>query len=439
MMKRTVKLLVAMLLVTMALFLTAAAVATPEVTLSLNEIADTNGGHDMIVNVHSLDGKVNAFEVVFTFNNTILLPADCADYTSIPVDTVADEPVYPASITVGKKTYSYALTETTWTTDGDYTTLKVGCYTTDGDKFDANDLDLLAISFVFADGKTIKDITADDFVVKSMYIADGVNGEYGYNMASAPTPIIFTNNVIPAPTTLTVPVAKGDVVYLQDGSSAVAAEAGDYEIPTADGYVTVNTGYTAQKVYKVADGVVTEQTELANGVLADGAAALRNDATASGLRFRASFLTSVKSNVKEYGYLVTAESAYNNLPEDYTLDLALAASGKAKKGVAYNPAENIDIFFDVDGARTVVTAVATNIPLTKEGVTTNIVARPYYILENGTVIYGETVTRQMYEVAYLIKKENGEAYRNNKEYIDSIIALVPASSDFIVIEMGPLF
>lgn len=109
-----------------------------------------------------------------------------------------------------------------------------------------------------------------------------------------------------------------------------------------------------------------------NGVLATDSASLRKDSVATGLRFKTSFLTSLKDSVKEYGVLVTVESKNNDLPENYVLNMALVNAGKAKKGVAFNKANGTDIYYDVDGARTIVTAVATGIPLTKDAVTTNI-------------------------------------------------------------------
>ena len=143
--------------------------------------------------------------------------------------------------------------------------------------------------------------------------------------------------------------------------------------------------------------------------------------------------------MKEYGYLVTVESAYNALPADYVLNMDLVIAGKAKKGVAFNKADGTDIYFNVDGARTIVTAVATNIPLTKDAVTTNIVARPYYELEDGTIVYGETVKRQAAEVAQKIKAEDAETYAKYKDYIDAIVALVAEDPTYAIIDLGPLF
>lgn len=442
-MKKTLKLFLVMTFIVSALVLSVAAAGTPKFTFSLVESTETAGGYDVVVHVSSPGGKVNAVQVVLTFNNEILLPADCADYTAVALDKVVDEPVFLAETKVGKKTYTYALpADPTWKTSGNKTTVTVDCYTTDGDKFDAENLDLMTISFTCAAGKKVSDLKNGDFTVDSLYIADGVNGEFAYNRPGTPNPVPFENTIVPPePEDLTISVKKDDIVYFQDDSVVkIAEDNGKYPLPSkADGYVVVNSGFTAQKLYKVTSGAIAEVTSNENGVLATDSASLRKDSVATGLRFKSSFATALKNTVKEYGYLVTVESAYNALPADYVLNMDLVTAGKAKKGIAFNKADGTDIFFDVDGARTVVTAVATNIPLTKDAVTTNIVARPYYELEDGTIVYGETVKRQAAEVAQKIKAEDAETYAKYKDYIDAIVALVAEDPTYAIIDLGPLF
>ena len=441
-MKKTLKLFLVMTFIVSALVLSVAAAGTPKFTFSLVESTETAGGYDVVVHVSSPGGKVNAVQVVLTFNNEILLPADCADYTAVALDKVVDEPVFLAETKVGKKTYTYALpADPTWKTSGNKTTVTVDCYTTDGDKFDAENLDLMTISFTCAAGKKVSDLKNGDFTVDSLYIADGVNGEFAYNRPGTPNPVSFENTIVPPePTDLFVKVTAGDIIYFQDDTVATAETTGDYKLPTTEnGYVVVNSGFTAQKLYKVESGAITEVTSNENGVLATDSASLRKDSVATGLRFKSSFATALKNTVKEYGYLVTVESAYNALPADYVLNMDLVTAGKAKKGIAFNKADGTDIYFNVDGARTVVTAVATNIPLTKDAVTTNIVARPYYELEDGTIVYGETVKRQAAEVAQKIKAEDAETYAKYKDYIDAIVALVAEDPTYAIIDLGPLF
>ena len=442
-MKKTLKLFLVMTFIVSALVLSVAAAGTPKFTFSLVESTETAGGYDVVVHVSSPGGKVNAVQVVLTFNNEILLPADCADYTAVALDKVVDEPVFLAETKVGKKTYTYALpADPTWKTSGNKTTVTVDCYTTDGDKFDAENLDLMTISFTCAAGKKVSDLKNGDFTVDSLYIADGVNGEFAYNRPGTPNPVSFENTIVPPePKDLTISVKKDDIVYFQDDSvTKIAEDNSKYPLPSkADGYVVVNSGFTAQKLYKVESGAITEVTSNENGVLATDSASLRKDSVATGLRFKSSFATALKNTVKEYGYLVTVESAYNALPAGYVLNMDLVNAGKAKKGVAFNKADGTDIYFNVDGARTIVTAVATNIPLTKDAVTTNIVARPYYELEDGTIVYGETVKRQAAEVAQKIKAEDAETYAKYKDYIDAIVALVAEDPTYAIIDLGPLF
>lgn len=442
-MKKTLKLFLVMTFIVSALVLSVAAAGTPKFTFSLVESTEVAGGYDVVVHVNSPEGKVNAVQVVLTFNNEILLPADCADYTAVALDKVVDEPVFLAETKVGKKTYTYALpADPTWKTSGNKTTVTVDCYTTDGDKFDAENLDLMTISFTCAAGKKASDLKNGDFTVDSLYIADGVNGEFAYNRPGTPNPVLFENTIVPPePEDLTISVKKDDIVYFQDDSVVKMTEDNDkYPLPSKDdGYVVVNTGFTAQKLYKVTSGAITEVTSNENGVLATDSASLRKDSVATGLRFKSSFATALKNTVKEYGYLVTVESAYNALPADYVLNMDLVTAGKAKKGIAFNKADGTDIYFNVDGARTIVTAVATNIPLTKDAVTTNIVARPYYELEDGTIVYGETVKRQAAEVAQKIKAEDAETYAKYKDYIDAIVALVAEDPTYAIIDLGPLF
>lgn len=375
----------------------------------------------------------------FTFNNEILRPANrYADYTEVPLETVTYQPIATATNASGGLKYN--LQDNKWTTEASSTSLLVTAYISPEmvDQFEA-DLDVLKISFVLADGKKITDIKESDFVIDKILLQTGANGEFGYNEPTIPTELPFENNVPTKTEALTIPVTTGDVIYFQDGTSAVAKTTGDYEIPADDGYVTVNTGYDSQKVYLVESGVVSEQTDLRDGVLGTDASAIRNDQVASGIRFKSSFLTVLKSSVKEYGYLVTVESDHNALPADYELNMALVDSGKAKKGVAYSAADSIDISYGTDAERTIITMVATGVPLTKEAVMTNIVARPYYILENGAVIYGEPATRQVIEVALAIKNEDEAAYNENKEYIDKIISLVSEEELEVIIQLGPLF
>ena len=408
------------------------------------DIADTT-----MENVYKVVGTINdtedfrALKIMLTFDNSIFVPVSKTKGTEANIaGGTVKTPLSTASYydEDNEETISAAYTPgfPKWTVDGTKVTLEFESYTSTF--FSAKDLVAFEMYFKYADGKSSADLKNDSFVVNFVQYVNSIDNFYG-NADASKNNLDFENNVVPAPAEkLTVPVTAGDIIYLQDDTVFKAETTGDFELPkTDDGYVVVNTGFTAQKLYKVESGKITEVTSNENGVLATDSASLRKDSTATGLRFKTSFLTSLKDSVKEYGVLVTVESKNNDLPENYVLNMALVNAGKAKKGVAFNKANGTDIYYDVDGARTIVTAVATGIPLTKDAVTTNIAARPYYELEDGTIIYGETVKRQAAEVAQKIKNEDAETYAKYKDYIDQIIALVAEDPTYATIDLGPLF
>ena len=428
-----------------ACMLAVAAAATAVVDYDTVEVNASNGIYKIVATLKNTDGYFATFKSDITFDNSIIVPVSAktgsvANIAGGTVKTPIKITTYFDEDTEEDTEISHSPASPTWTVDGSKATLTIETYTT-LKTISATNVMAFEMYFKYADGKSAGDLKEDSFVVDYVKYADHVTGIETYNAGAETDTLTVNNNVIPeAPAALKITVAKDDVIYLQDGSTVVADAAGEYEIPSDDGYVVVNTGYTAQKVYKVAAGVLTEETDLEDGVLASNAASLRKDTVATGLRMKASFLTSLKTNVAEYGYLVTAETDANALPEGYELNLALAESGKAKKGVAYSAADGTDIFFDVEGERTIVTAVAVGVPMTKEAVTSNIVFRPYYKLTNGVVVYGEPTARQVYEVAKSIKDENGETYAKYQEYIDSILALLTAEEEReLILETGPLF
>lgn len=427
---------------------TAAIAADLGVTFSIRENADITGGYDAVVNFSSPGGKIDGYQVIFSYNNALLFPIDAtaSSLTQVDVTSGAKNKKKPIVLPEGENlSYEYP-TAPIWTVKGNKTTVTIDAYviaTKDefDEDFDASNFEAMTISFCLADGKTLRDITASDFVVESIFIGDSYNGDWGYNHDNGKYDLTVSNNVVYKSTSLKISVTAGDVVYTQDGKVTTATATGDFEIPSTDGYVTVNTGYTAQKLYKVASGAVTEVTANANGVLGTNDASVRSDSVATGLRFKSSFLTALQNSVKEYGYLVTVESEANALPTGYVLNMALVESGKAKKGIAFakDDAGNVttNISFDAIDARTIVTAVATGIPETKTGVNTYIVARPYYVLDGGTVVYGETSRRTIGGVALSIQNAGGEVYTQNKAYVDKIVGLIDDKN--AVIDMGNLF
>lgn len=431
-----------LILLTFALMAVLAVGASAKVALTFNVTATASEGVNKVVATMQDDsGDFRALKTTVSFDKEIFVPVSktTGSVANIAGGTVKT-PLNTASYydADNEETITAAFTPgfPKWTISGTTVTLEFESYTSTF--FPANNLVVFEMYFKYADGKSAADVKADSFVVDYVHYANGSNHYYGEADASA-NDIIFSNDIVPKD--LTISVKKDDIVYFQDDSVAkIAEDNSKYPLPSkADGYVVVNSGFTAQKLYKVESGAITEVTSNENGVLATDSASLRKDSVATGLRFKSSFATALKNTVKEYGYLVTVESAYNALPAGYVLNMDLVNAGKAKKGIAFNKADGTDIYFNVDGARTIVTAVATNIPLTKDAVTTNIVARPYYELEDGTIVYGETVKRQAAEVAQKIKAEDAETYAKYKDYIDAIVALVAEDPTYAIIDLGPLF
>ena len=431
-----------LILFAFALLVLLAVGASAKVALTFNVTATASEGVNKVVATMQDDsGDFRALKTTVSFDNEIFVPVSkttgsVANIAGGTVKTPLNAASYYDADNEETITAAYTPGFPKWTVSGTTVTLEFESYTSTF--FPAKNLVVFEMYFKYADGKSAADVKADSFVVDYVHYANGSNHYYGEADASA-NDIIFSNGIVPKD--LTISVKKDDIVYFQDDSVVKITEDNDkYPLPSKDdGYVVVNTGFTAQKLYKVESGAITEVTSNENGVLATDSASLRKDSVATGLRFKSSFATALKNTVKEYGYLVTVESAYNALPADYVLNMDLVIAGKAKKGIAFNKADGTDIYFNVDGARTIVTAVATNIPLTKDAVTTNIVARPYYELEDGTIVYGETVKRQAAEVAQKIKAEDAETYAKYKDYIDAIVALVAEDPNYAIIDLGPLF
>ncbi len=431
-----------LILLAFALMAVLAVGASAKVALTFNVTATASEGVNKVdATMQDDSGDFRALKTTVSFDNEIFVPVSkttgsVANIAGGTVKTPLNAASYYDADNEETITAAYTPGFPKWTVSGTTVTLEFESYTSTF--FPANNLVVFEMYFKYADGKSAADVKADSFVVDYVHYANGSNHYYGEADASA-NDIIFSNDIVPKD--LTISVKKDDIVYFQDDSVVKITEDNDkYPLPSkADGYVVVNSGFTAQKLYKVESGAITEVTANENGVLATDSASLRKDSVATGLRFKSSFATALKNTVKEYGYLVTVESAYNALPADYVLNMDLVIAGKAKKGIAFNKADGTDIYFNVDGARTIVTAVATNIPLTKDAVTTNIVARPYYELEDGTIVYGETVKRQAAEVAQKIKAEDAETYAKYKDYIDAIVALVAEDPNYAIIDLGPLF
>ena len=134
--------------------------------------------------------------------------------------------------------------------------------------------------------------------------------------------------------------------------------------------------------------------------------------------------------MNELGFLVTRESYLTN-PADYTeltFDFKAMDVFSAKdapmyvKGIAYKKGETDIIFGHNEDGAILYTAMARGIPMSAKK--ERLVLRPYakYLISGKEVtVYGEASSASLYEIASVLKEQNGDAYTANKEYIDRIL------------------
>ncbi len=383
-MKKLFKYVVSTVLVACTLAVVASAAATFD--FNIVTVDETAGQYKVVATVSEEGGFLGGAKCDVAFDNSIFVPISAktgkdANIAGGTVKTPIKVTTYFDEDNEEDAEIEHSPASPAWTVDGDKATLTIETYTT-LKTLATNDIMVFEMYFRYADGKSAADIKADSFVIDYIKLIELTNGEQTYKGTDPAIDVLAVkNNVVPAEETPELPVP-----YIFDQSS------------------------------------------------------IRSDSKATGIRYKAFFSNQLRAAVKEYGYLITAETAYNALPVDYTLDMALVETGKAKKGAAYIAGTDTDIFFDMDGSDYIVTMVANKIPLNKDAVTANIVARPYYILENGAVVYGATATKTVYGVAVNIKNNDKDLYEANKDYIDQIIALVPAENvGEIVIDTSELF
>ncbi|MCR5352953.1 MAG: hypothetical protein K6D98_01450 [Clostridiales bacterium] len=431
------KFAIAALAIACALAISAFATAT--INFDIVKVND-DGLYKIVATAVNEGGKYTAFKADMTFNYDIIKPANKSNgnLINIATSTTSKAPVQVTNYyddDAGEDVYAVQPQNPQWSVTGSTATLVVEQGWVGGYNV-GEGLMMMEMSFKFADGKSIADLKAGDFVVDYVKYADLVTKEETFNHPTNTNTLTVVNNVIPAIIVdLEVPVEAGDVIYLQDGTVVTADVTGDYTLPdSADGYVVINKGYTSQKVYKVEAGQISECADYEDGVLGTQESSLRDDSKATGLRFKATFAAAIKPLVNEYGFLITV-----GMPAGMQLTKGLVAQGKAISGVAYNAQTGTDIFYSLDADRIVVTLVAIGIPLTKEAVTANMTVRPYYELADGATVYGEPTTRQVYEVARAIKQNDATTYAKYQTYIDSILALVPASESEAYVDLGDLF
>ena len=445
---KKLKLLIALVSLACVLAVVAFASADMLVTYDMVDSEFADGVYEVVTNIKSGSG-VLGYSQVFTFNNQKLKLVEGENLTVVnDAANYADKNafLYTYSYKSGTKTYEYDTSrDVIVTTSGNSTTITVDLYTTNNGKFPYSDFDICSILFAFADGYTTEDIMPSDFVVDSIACGN-VTTNYGYRYGtSSYTEIDFVNNVPVQVSTITIPVTEGDIIYLADGSTAVADATGNYEVDAIPGIIVVNTGYTAQKVYEVADGEATERTDLRNAVLGSNQTSIRGNGgrieNRAGIRFLGDFSRNLKniSDVVDYGFIGTATSTSNELPEGYVLNSDLVDSGKAVKCQVYWGNGHDGVYNYDEGLRRIVTVVYYGMPLTSENVNTSIIVRPYVKLSSGDYIYGEPYASTTYEVASAMSGQ-AEPYMdvltNAQAYIEEVLGIGDGE---VIIDVSPLF
>ena len=152
----------------------------------------------------------------------------------------------------------------------------------------------------------------------------------------------------------------------------------------------------------------------------------------NGIRFKSIIKPSFKANLDEFGFLATREVLLPKLDGEAYDYSALTFDHRVKgekanyyvQGIAYDKDKGTDVVnSETDDGDIVYTTVLSGIPLEKKAET--MVVRPYAQYEiNGkaVTIYGEVATGSLYDTAMAIRTAGGEAYENNKTYIESIVA-----------------
>ena len=164
---------------------------------------------------------------------------------------------------------------------------------------------------------------------------------------------------------------------------------------------------------------------------------IRSGGSVNGIRFKATIKPSMKEKLDEIGFIATREELLPVVDEaagtyDYTaLDFSYLNKEAQKaedaplyvSGVAYNKAEGIDIINgDGTDGSIIYTVVMNGIPLGNKN--EKLVVRSYAkfaINGNAVTVYSAPEATSLYETAKAVKDAGGEAYENNKAYIDSIV------------------
>lgn len=436
----------------------AEAKTAPEVVYTLSEVS--SGTYKVVATLTDTEDDFRGWKNDIIYDSTVITP-------------VADSFVAYNGATVVTKTI---------TENGDESKIVFESYVTPGSK-DATGIAVFEMQFTLASGKTTADFTSETFKID--YVAYA-NGEYNYYGAenAANDNITVINEVVPSAAIITVPVTAGDIVYLQDGTYAVAETTGDYQVLSKRGYVAVNTGKESQKTYYV-DSLTAELVHV-NGVVGSDDLSIRaidandvdeNNKSRNGLRFKMLHnpttrevgkgenpISDEKDVVTEVGFLMTVESkkVTGAIGEDPVLTMNMVdevykdSNGKpfnpVMKGVAYSTETGENKAFNTeDDDLWIISGVFYNIPIDTEkitaeqaekNVTMDIISRPYYIV-NGKVVYGEQTEATLYDVAKGIKDGAGftDLEQYMQDYINDIVGLVSIdyTEDEIIINIEDLY
>lgn len=343
----------------------------------------------------------------------------------------------------------------TVTENGDESKIEFESYVTPGSK-DATAVPVFEMQFKLVDGKTTDDFISETFKIDYVAYANGEYNYYGTTNAN----VEVINYVVPNATVITVPVTQGDIVYLQNGTFAVAETTGDYQVLNKIGYVAVNTDNVSQKTYYI-DGITATEVHT-NGVVALNALSLRaegagdvdeNNKLRNGVRFKMGHNPETRATedyeVTEVGFLMTAltSKVVNAYGEKPVLTMEMQGDGKnyVRKGVAYSTVTKENKVYDTENDEFyIISGVFYGIPtvvgenLTAEGaknnVHTTVVSRPYYIV-NEKVVYGEQKTATLYDVAYEVKN-NSETWNactaEMQAYVEEILSIGELDKEVII-------
>lgn len=435
-MKKSFKIVLFSLIATFVLAVSAMAVS---VDYRIEEVGKNNA-YNVIFNLKA-EAPVTTFSTTITFNNELFTPAHRKLFTAVDLSNAANAKLPVLAIEDDTVLESYTCQVAQWKINGNKTTVEVALTSDISDSFPHKNFDVASVAFILPEGKTAADIKADDFKIDVVYVGCGSN-EYAYNDPSIKNPLTFTNNVVPS-TTAKITVPAGSSVVFQNYTQAAYEAETEVDVDiTTDGFVVVNTGYTAQTVYQVANGSIAKVGNFDDGLLGSANTDIRADSKYQGIRFH-SFITDIArteaddNKIVEYGYVVTAESKKNALPANYELNMSMVDAGKAFKGVAFDAKTNI--VFKKNDDNTEFTGLVVGIPMTKDGLNTVIAARPYYKTQSGKYVYGKMTRKTVAETAKAIKAEGGETYNNNKDYIDKILSTVAEDFTEISIDVSELY